>query len=626
MKLKLHSIDYLAKRASETFQRFPSVVLIAIVGTLTSIYLVHNEKIHNIYYFINFVLCLIMAVFSTLSIYIFSEKNDILSGNIDKKKQYLLHIPVFIILTFYYFTLPFTEEQYRAITPELMRYAQYNISLVMIVMFIAFINKKKSLGIWNFNYKLAERFSFAGIYSFTLFTGLSAALFSIDKLLEISIPEKSYLDLWIFIVGIFTSIFFLAGIPKDYEKLEEETFYPPYLKFFSQFVLISISLIYMFILYLYGLKIAMAWELPNGRVSALILGCASLGIFSFISLYPLQEKDENAWIKVFTKYFYILLLPLIGMLFIAINRRVSDYGITEPRYFLSIIAFWLFGISIYFIFSKIKDIKYIPISLAFISFFTAIGPWSAYNVSFNSQFSRLERILIKDKILENGKVVNQKSEKNIINTKIEKSNQEKNIENDDLYEISSILSYLNTYNKINEVNKFFDPPLKLTLHYSNPQTIMEAMNLRYVHPIRYFEPSVNSNKQISLHYSIKYQNMNYLDISGYDIFLKNNYYSKNSQEIKAKDKIFKISIDDKFKLTLKENDVVIFEVECNDLFRKIVKKYKSNDYSLDTEDALIEFENKKGKIKIFFTSLSFTKKGSNLTLNNVQSDILMKIN
>ncbi|MFN8672778.1 MAG: DUF4153 domain-containing protein [Candidatus Sericytochromatia bacterium] len=606
MKIKLPSVSYLRERTLDTFNRFPTVVTIAVIGTLTSIFLVHNEKYDFIYLYrlINFVLCLIMAVFSTLSLFIFSERN-----NLSKKSKYLLHIPVFILLTMYYFTLPTTKEEYSYFIAEFMNYAQYNVSLVMIVTFIAFVNRKKSLGIWNFNFKLLERLAFTWVYSVTLFAGLSTSFFAIDKLLEIKVPNEIYPDLWILVVGMFSSTFFLAGIPKDYDKLEEENFSTIYLKFFSQFILLPISLIYMAILYMYALKIILAWDLPNGGVSALILGCAGSGIISFLALYPLQEKSENEWIKIFSKYFYILFLPLIGMLFIAVNRRVSEYGITEPRYFLSLIAFWLLGISLYFIFSKIKDIKYIPISIALLSFLTSFGPWSAYNVSLNSQLSRLEKLLVKNNVLFEGKV---------------KNKDKKEVGQEELNDISSIIHYLNDYGKIKELDRYFNDPVKADAYkYNNPQKYMEAMGIKYIYPQRFYSAAQNAKSQY-LYYSIKYNSYNYTNISDYDYLLKTNLYrSFKEQEIKINSESYKITFDEGLNLKINKNNILLIEIPCSAFFKGLAKKYPYTDYNIEKEDLTLNIENEKVKAKVIFSTLSFNKEKDKIDVTNAATEIFI---
>ena len=87
-------------------------------------------------------------------------------------------------------------------------------------------------------------------------------------------------------------------------------------------------------------------------------------------------------------------MPALG-----IYTRVRDYGITEPRYFVIALTLWLLGISIYFIISKRRDIRLIPVSLCIVAIVSSVGPLSAFSISRADQYSRLEALLEKHQLL-----------------------------------------------------------------------------------------------------------------------------------------------------------------------------------------------------------------------------------
>ena len=266
----------------------------------------------------------------------------------------------------------------------------------------------------------------AALYSGVLYLGLSLAMFAVDNLFEIKIPDNRYGQLWVFMAGIFNTWFFLAGIPNNLSSLNEESDYPKGLKVFTQYVLIPLVVVYLIILYGYALKIIINWDWPRGWVANLILGFSAVGILSLLLVRPIQKQVENKWIRRFSKWYYIALAPLVVMLFLAVWQRVSEYGITENRYFVLVQAIALAWVVGYFNLSKNKYIKVIPITLCFLAFFSSFGPWSAFSISKGSQTQRLEDYLVKNEILQKGKV--QK-----ISTRIPFEDQK---------EISSIVSYL----------------------------------------------------------------------------------------------------------------------------------------------------------------------------------------
>ena len=121
-------------------------------------------------------------------------------------------------------------------------------------------------------------------------------------------------------------------------QLEKDGSYPQILKFFTQFVLIPLLLIYVTILYFYAGKILINWELPRGWVSYLILIFSLFGLLSFLLVHPIAQKKENLWIYSFNRWFYFVLIPLIGLLFWAILYRINLYGITHGRYYVLLLA------------------------------------------------------------------------------------------------------------------------------------------------------------------------------------------------------------------------------------------------------------------------------------------------
>src|SRR5665647_3558162 len=99
----------------------------------------------------------------------------------------------------------------------------------------------------------------------------------------------------------------------------------------------------------------------------LVIGFSIGVIFSLLLIYPVRNDENNKWILIFSRFFYFALFPLIILLFLAVKRRISDYGITEQRYFILVLALWLLFIAIYFLFSKSKNIKLIPVSLCILT-------------------------------------------------------------------------------------------------------------------------------------------------------------------------------------------------------------------------------------------------------------------
>ena len=224
-------------------------------------------------------------------------------------------------------------------------------------------------GFWHYNKTLLLRLLTALVYSIVLNSGLSLALAALDHLFGINVPGKRYGELVILIIGLFNTWFFLTGVPEHLDSLDTLTDYPKGLKVFAQYILFPLVAVYLIILYAYLVKILIVWDWPQGWVSKLILGFSTSGILSLLLLYPIRDRVENVWIKTASRWFYVVMIPIVIMLFPALWRRISEYGFTEVRYIGVALGVWLAAIVVYFIFSRLKSIKVIPGSLCAVSLF-----------------------------------------------------------------------------------------------------------------------------------------------------------------------------------------------------------------------------------------------------------------
>lgn len=274
------------------------------------------------------------------------------------------------------------------------------------VAFFPFISAKNGeYPFWEYNKNLFLNFCNAAIFTFVLSGGIILAMFSISQLFDITVSERFYVYVGIF-SGTFGSCFIFLSFCRNLAYLETiEHKYPIVLKFFTQFVLIPLLILYGLILYLYGLKIFLSWTLPRGWVSFMIMAYSVVGLLAYLLVSPLGKTNAKSWVKLFFKLFHFSLLPLLVLLFVAIFTRVLQYGFTENRYFIVLFAVWLAFITFYFTIWKKSDIRFIPISLfVFILGSVSLPFFNTFSVSKWSQKRGLERLLSEAKVLENGKI------------------------------------------------------------------------------------------------------------------------------------------------------------------------------------------------------------------------------
>jgi Domain of unknown function (DUF4153) len=434
--MKFPSIQTILQETVATSKRFSLAILFMLVGSFFGVLVNHRpyEIPDSHYYYINIIWSCYLGMLLALAVSLYAERNDY-----SIKRNILSALVIIVLIFFYYFSLPDHFDPSRN-----KQFILFIIGLHLFIAFAPFIVKNEVNGFWQYNKSLFLRFLSTALYSCVLFAGMALALLAVENLFKVEIRSKWYLDLWICIFCIFNTVFFLAGVPSGFAKLEMNREYPKGLKIFTQYVLVPMIMVYLLILYAYMFKIIATRQWPYGWVSYLVLAYAIAGIFSLLLFHPIKNELQNKWILIFSRFFYFAICPLIVLLFLAINRRIGEYGITEERYFVLILACWLAFITLYFLFSKFKSIKIIPVTLCAIAFLVSFGPWSAFTISLNSQSQRLKKFLNTNNMLS--------GEQKIIPAKT-------NLHAGDAAQIKSIIEYLVFNHGYHSLQPFFSQNL-----------------------------------------------------------------------------------------------------------------------------------------------------------------------
>jgi hypothetical protein len=248
-------------------------------------------------------------------------------------------------------------------------------------------------GFWQFNRFLFLRFLVATLHALVLWVGLAVALAALDKLFGVHVASERYAQLMAVLVFGFHPWFFLSGVPRDYEQLEVLEDYPTGLKVFTQYVLIPLVAIYLVILTAYLGKVLITRSWPSGWIGYLVSSVSLTGVLALLLVHPIRQREDSRWVKAYGRWWFVALLPALAMLLLAVTKRMGQYGVTEPRYFLLVLGLWLLGLALYYIWSGSDNIKLIPVSLGVVAALTTLGPWGAYAVSKRSQTARFSSIL-----------------------------------------------------------------------------------------------------------------------------------------------------------------------------------------------------------------------------------------
>ncbi|MDR6405624.1 MULTISPECIES: DUF4153 domain-containing protein [Chryseobacterium] len=382
-------------RANEVIFQYPIVLVMALLASVGAICMFENDNDKDLFFvYSKFTICACLGISLMFALKMLSQRIG---------KTLLLQLLGIIFLIGFYFILPEKQKDFTEVYGFII--AITALLSHLLVSFVAFLEKNKELGFWQYNKNLFVNIFLTAVFTGVLTGGVELAILAVDKLFDFNFNDNLYVDT-LYVLAIFGSCFiFLLFNEKGLYTLEKDGTYPIILKFFTQFILIPLLLIYVVILYFYSFKILINWELPRGWVSYLILAYSIVGILALLLVYPLKEEHAKSWVKIFSKAFYFTIVPLIILLFVAIFTRILEYGYTEPRYFVLLLALWLLSIIIYFIFNKKATIKFIPVSLFIFGLFALIFPYlNAFSVAKRSQKNELLKALNDHKLLDNGKI------------------------------------------------------------------------------------------------------------------------------------------------------------------------------------------------------------------------------
>ncbi len=456
--MTLPSLSFLTQAFFGAIKRFPGTMLAALVGTTAVVLLIGAE--HNSWQ-------LKIWILAQLGLPLFTGITAFVESRGGRVWQHLAFLTAGLaLLLLYGWSLPANMQDDFSKTDGI----RLAVLLAVAHLFVAvapYLNQLKISDFWDYNRQIFANIVVGLVYTFILWAGLSLAMLAMEQLFHLQLGAPNYFRLFTVLAGIFNTVFFLHQFPASYVRDEPEDDYNTVFKNLCKYILIPIVGLYFLILYAYSFKILIQWELPNGWVTGLIIGFSVAGIFTYLLNYLLPLHDDNATPRVYRRWFWWVLLPMVGLLFVAVGRRISDYGLTESRYFGALLGGWLLVCCGYFIFSKLDNIKFIPISLGLLGLLSVFGPWSAFQMSARSQADILKYLLVK-----NGRFANGKAQPGATELESEEANR-----------IYSAMNYFATHKAMDYIQPWFPAPIDTAFQNDNNGLIIKNLqrwlNLNY---------------------------------------------------------------------------------------------------------------------------------------------------
>jgi len=227
-----------------------------------------------------------------------------------------------------------------------------------------------------------------------------AVVASIDFLFDLSLKEGWYSYPSVFNWLVITPLL-CCTLLSDYSGL---TKVEKLLRIVVDRVLSTALVIYAVILYGYIFRILVKWELPNGGVAYMVLAFLCVALVCYL----LRLQVKNRHYEWFYKFFPAIAVPPLVLLWIGIFRRIGEYGVTEDRFYLLVLA----ALVTLFVTMLVRErtrrfLLMVLVLAASAILFTFIPGMRARDFGIRSQISRLDKLL--PDVLEDGqfpKIVN----------------------------------------------------------------------------------------------------------------------------------------------------------------------------------------------------------------------------
>jgi hypothetical protein len=378
--MRLPSFITLADRVREVVVRFPWTMAAGVVAAITTIIATTNAADEQ---WGRIAMVAALGVPLSLALTLLAEER----GWSPSRRAAVNLAGVGLLLAFY-LVWPGPDRKYEAI-----RYFQLSAAVHLLVAALPFLGQPETSAFWQYNRRLFLGILRASIFSHVLFIGLAVALAALDKLFGVDVPGEVYGRLGIVIAFVLNTAIFLSGVPLGLRALEGDTSYPRVLKVFAQYILTPLVFIYLILLLAYLVKIVAGGEWPSGWIGWLVTSVAIAGLLGFLLVHPLRNDAEEGWIRTYTRWVFIGLIPAAVMLLVAFWKRILPYGFTELRLLGVLLGLWLLVIAVGYTLRQGAGIRRIPVTLGALLLLTLYGPLSLTTLSVASQGRRLASLV-----------------------------------------------------------------------------------------------------------------------------------------------------------------------------------------------------------------------------------------
>ena len=360
------------------FKRFPiTYILIAILAVAFEINV--NNGFSNVYFEGGLFYGIFVSVLATLII----ERKV-------KKNAYLQAIPVVLGVVSSIVMWQVLKHYFSDNNCFIMAF-YIGTMIAMFSMCVWLLCKKENIDTIYMELLWAVSYSFLSI--FVLFLGVMVCLWAFDSLI-MPIEERAYSIVAVYSWIGLIPMMILSRIPREDNLVQRPKLY---VKFFT-FLAIPCVLL-LAILCIYVGKIIMTLNMPSNRLNIF----ASICILVYLFMYAAIKGNSSKPLSFLLRWCWIPIIPIVIAQITGIVIRYNAYGLTPLRMAAMVtLAIGIYGL---YIIARNKSLKSIWLVIAVAAIVFSISPINIIDMSVKNQNDRVEKILVKNSLLQDGKLV-----------------------------------------------------------------------------------------------------------------------------------------------------------------------------------------------------------------------------
>ena len=145
------------------------------------------------------------------------------------------------------------------------------LSLWLSLFFLSFFKERDNIASWNFTKRLILNSIICYFIGNVLSGGFVLLLTSFNFLFNIDLGYKWMLIAETLIGMLLPTLLFLGRIPQGEQKFDRKPLDSNFLNAVIRYLFLGLEGLYIIVLYIYATLILIRWELPNGKVSMLVV-------------------------------------------------------------------------------------------------------------------------------------------------------------------------------------------------------------------------------------------------------------------------------------------------------------------------------------------------------------------